>query len=127
MIKIEQYYRICNQKYLIQNKTFQRSETPKISIITPIYNRKATLKRYLRSIQNQEFNDLEIILIDDLSEDNTSQEIELLKREDERIILIKNKQRRGTLISRNIGVLKSKGEFLLFVDPDDLISENIIY
>ena len=126
MIKIEQYYKICNQKQLIQNKTFEKSIAPKISIITPIYNRETTLKRYLRSIQNQAFNDLEIILINDLSEDNTSQEIELLKKEDERIILIQNKQRRGTLKSRNIGVLKSKGEFLLFVDPDDLISENIL-
>ena len=41
-------------------------------------------------------------------------------------VLIKNKKRKGTLISRNRGVLKSKGEFLLFVDPDDIISENIL-
>ena len=52
--------------------------------------------------------------------------IKELQKEDERIILIKNKQRRGTLISRNIGALKSKSEFLLFVDPDDLISKNIL-
>ena len=52
--------------------------------------------------------------------------IEELQKEDERIILIKNKQRKGTLISRNLGVLKSKGEYLMFVDPDDMISKSIL-
>ena len=80
----------------------------------------------MRSIQNQYFNDIEIILVDDFSADNSSKIIEKLKIEDERIILLKNKRNKGTLISRNIAGLKAKGEFLIFPDPDDIMSPNVL-
>ena len=80
----------------------------------------------MRSILKQHFKDIEIILIDDHSSDNSLKVIEEFQNKDERIILLKNFQRKGTLISRNLGVYKSKGDFLLFVDPDDLLSENIL-
>ena len=127
MVKIEEYYFLCNQRNLIQKKKFKKSESPKISIISPIYNQEKYLHRYLMSIQNQEFSDLEIILIDDLSNDNTLKVIEELKEFDERIIFIKNNKRKGTLVSRNIGVLKSKADYLIFIDPDDIISQNILH
>ena len=82
--------------------------------------------RFLRSVQNQRFNDIEIIFIDDCSEDNSIKVIEKYKEKDERIILIKNKKNKGTLISRNVGSLNSRGEYLIFPDPDDIISKNII-
>jgi len=126
MIKLEEYLRICNQKTLIRNKKFKKTKNPKFSIITPILNKRNTLIRYFKSIQNQEFNDLEIIFIDDHSTDGTLQLYEEMKNGDKRIILIKNKRRKGTLICRNLGVFISKGKFLLFVDPDDLLSENIL-
>ena len=125
MIKLEEYFRICNENGLI-NKTFKKSILPKISIITPVFNKAKSLFRYLNSIQNQLFEDLEIILIDDQSTDDSLNVIEEFKKRDERIIFIKNKKRRGTLISRQIGVYKSNSDFLLFVDPDDMISENIL-
>jgi glycosyltransferase involved in cell wall biosynthesis len=65
-------------------------------------------------------------MIDDCSEDNSIKLIEEYQRKDERIILIKNKRNKGTLISRNLGVLNSRGEYLIFPDPDDIISKNII-
>ena len=52
--------------------------------------------------------------------------IEKYQDEDERIILLKNKKNKGTLISRNIGALKAKGEFLMFPDSDDILSQNIL-
>ena len=126
MIKLEEYLRICNTTYLIKNKSFKKSRNPKFSIITPILNKCLTLPRYIRSIQYQTFKNIEIIFIDDNSTDDSTKIIEKMQKEDERIILLKNKQRKGTLITKNIGVYKSKGEFLLFVDPDDIISENIL-
>ena len=126
MENIEKYLKLCSENVLIKNLNFKKAKDPRISIITPVYNKEKTLPRYLRSIQNQLFNDIEIIFVDDKSEDNSIKIIEVLQKKDERIILIKNKKRKGTLISRNRGVLKSKGEFLLFVDPDDIISENIL-
>ena len=126
MEKIEKYLKLCSENILIKNKNFKKTKDPWISIITPVYNKEKTIHRYLRSIQNQLFNSIEIIFIDDKSNDNSIKIIEELQKKDERIILIKNKKRKGTLISRNRGVLKSKGEFLLLVDPDDIISENIL-
>ena len=126
MTKLEEYLRICSTNSLIKNDSFKKINNPKFSIITPILNKCLTLKRYIRSIQNQTFKNIEIIFIDDHSNDNTIKIIENMQKEDKRIILLKNKKRKGTLMTKNIGVYKSKGEFLLFVDPDDIISENII-
>ena len=80
----------------------------------------------MRSIQNQFFDDIEIIFVDDYSKDNSIRKIENCQNEDERIILLKNKNNKGTLISRNIGALKAKGEFLIFPDSDDILSQNIL-
>ena len=126
MIKIDEYLRICSKNTLLNNNSFKIEKKPIFSIITPILNKSKMLERYMKSIQYQSFNKVEIILIDDHSSDNTIQIIEELKTADKRIKLIKNKKRKGTLISRNIGVFKSRGDYLLFVDPDDLISENIL-
>jgi glycosyltransferase involved in cell wall biosynthesis len=82
--------------------------------------------RFIRSIQNQIFNDIEIILVDDCSKDNSINIIENLQKEDERIILIKHNKNKGTLISRNDGILKSKGEYLIIPDPDDILSNDIL-
>ena len=126
MIKIEEYLRICNKTNLINKRVFKKIEKPKISIITPVYNKENSILRYLRSIQNQLFDSIEIIIIDDKSIDNSIKIIEEVKEEDKRIILIKNSKRKGTLINKNIGAFISNGEYLMFVDPDDLLSEDII-
>ena len=52
--------------------------------------------------------------------------VEKYRKEDKRIILLKQKKNKGTLFSRNIGALKSKGEYLIFPDPDDILSEDIL-
>ena len=105
---------------------FKKRIDPKVSIISPVYNREKYLLRFLKSIQYQKFNDLEIIFIDDFSKDNSVKIIEESQKRDKRILLIKNKKNRGTFISRNIGVLNSKGKYLILPDPDDIISKNII-
>ena len=124
--KIEIFYKLCNNGILLNKKTFVKSENPKISIITPIYNGSNFILRLLRSIQNQFFNEIEIIFIDDFSLDDTIKVVQKLQKEDERIILIKNKVNKGTLITRNLGVLKSKGEYLTFPDVDDIFTKNIL-
>ena len=82
--------------------------------------------RFLRSIQNQFFDNIEIILIDDFSIDNSIKIIENMEKEDERIIIIKHNMNKGTLISRNDGVLKAKGEYIIIPDCDDLLSNDIL-
>ena len=87
-----------------------KNEIPKISIISPIYNRGKYILRFLRSIQNQYFDNIEIIFVDDFSSDNSVELIKNYQFEDERIILIEHNKNKGTLISRNDGALISKGE-----------------
>ena len=98
---------------------------PKVSIISPVYNREKFILRFLRSIQNQKFKDVEIIFVDDCSKDKSVKLIEEYKKKDERIILIKNKKNKGTFICRNEGVLNSRGKYIMLSDPDDILSRNI--
>ena len=124
--KINNYFQLCNDFELIKIKIFRKSNNPKISIISPIYNRERYIIRLIKSIQYQYFNDIEIILIDDCSKDDSIITIEKIKIIDERIILIKNKKNKGTFISRNIGVQFSKGKYIILPDPDDILSKNIL-
>ena len=64
--------------------------------------------------------------MDDNSKDNSVKIIEELKKKDKRIRLIKHKKNQGTLITRNDGALKARGEFITFVDPDDLLYPGIL-
>ena len=127
IIQIENYKEICDKGILLNKIDFKKLPNPKVSIISAVYNRAKYILRFIRSIQNQFFNDIEIILIDDFSSDNSIEIIEQCQKEDERIILIKHKQNKGTLISRNDGVLISNGEYLIFPDPDDILSNDILY
>jgi len=93
---------------------------PFISVIIPVYNAFKTIKSAIRSIQNQNMKEIEIILVDDVSTDNSTKIINELILEDKRIKLIKNKKNRGTLYSRSIGALNAKGKYIMALDNDDL-------
>ena len=121
---IEKYLKMCNDSNELQFHFSENKILPKISIISPIFNRGEYLLRFLKSIQNQNFKDVEIILIDDYSTDNTVDLIKKYQTFDNRIILIKNKKNFGTFKSRNLGILKSKGEYSLLPDPDDILSQD---
>ena len=124
--KIEEYLKFCNNQ-LIKIKKSKKYAHPKISIISPIYNRGKYVLRFIKSIQNQNFKDIEIILVDDCSNDNTKLLIKQYQKEDQRIILIQNKKNRGTFASRNIGTLISKGKFIMLPDPDDILEQNCLH
>ena len=124
--KLEIYFKLCNKGKLINKKKIQKKKEPKISIISPIYNRENYILTFLRSIQNQFYDDIEIILVDDFSTDNSVKLIEKYQKEDERIILLKHNKNKGTLITRNEGVLFSKGEYIIIPDPDDILSKDIL-
>ena len=94
---------------------------PKISVIIPIYNCQNTIELSLNSIFLQTFKDIEIILINDLSFDNSSKIIKKYQTFDQRIIIINNKRNMGTLYSRCIGALKAKGKYIFGLDNDDLL------
>ncbi len=123
---VEQYINDCINGVLYDNNKYKLSENPKISVIIPIYNKEKFILRILRSIQNQSFKDIEIIFCDDFSNDNSTKLIEKFQKEDERIILMKHDINKGTLINRNDGANIAKGEYLLFIEGDDLLVNNIL-
>ena len=124
--KIEEYLKYCNNN-LIKIKKSNKFDHPKISIISPIYNRGKYAFRFIKSIQNQNFKQIEIIIIDDCSNDETKALIKQYQKEDQRIILIQNKKNKGTFASRNIGVLKSRGQYVMIPDPDDILEQNCLH
>ena len=125
-MKSAKYVNDCINGILYDKNKYKKSENPKISIIIPIYNKEKFILRILRSIQNQSFKDVEIIFCDDGSIDNSTKLIENLQKEDERIILMKYNINKGTLINRNNGANIAKGEYLLFIDGDDLLVNDIL-
>ena len=99
---------------------FNKNITPVISSIIPVYNCENTINSAVLSIQHQNFTNFEIILVNDFSNDKTLNIIENLKKNDTRIKIINNKKNMGTLYSRSIGALISKGEYIFPLDNDDL-------
>lgn len=122
---IETYLKFCKGQKLEFQK-FRNRNNPKISIISPVHNRQKYLSRFIKSVQNQNFKNIELILVDDNSLDNGSNIIKKYENKDKRIIVIKNKKNRGTFFSRNIGVLHSRGQYEILPDPDDIISQDIL-
>ncbi|MDM5221857.1 glycosyltransferase [Peribacillus sp. NJ11] len=98
---------------------------PKVSIIVPIYNVEKYLVRCLDSLVNQTFNEIEIILVNDGSTDNSIDIIEEFQKKYEFIEVI-NKINGGLSSARNAGIEKARGEFLLFIDSDDYIELNMV-
>ena len=92
---------------------------PKISIFLPIYNKAKYLNRSISSIQMQTLKDIEIIPVNDCSEDNSLDILKKMAKKDSRIKIINNQKNRGLLYSRAMGIINSKGEYLMNLDPDD--------
>ena len=95
LIKGKKYFENCMNGTLLKNITPPGSEAPDISVVIPIYNSEKYIKGVLRSIQNQNYSNIEIILVNDLSPDNVTNVINEMQKEDERIILINNNINRG--------------------------------
>ncbi len=96
---------------------------PKISIIVPCYNAQDYISKCVDSIINQTYKYIEIILIDDGSSDNTKRIIENYATKDKRIIVI-SKDNGGISETRNLGIQKAEGKYLMFIDNDDWIDHN---
>lgn len=97
---------------------------PKISVIVPVYNTDKYLSKCLDSILNQTLRDIEVIIVNDGSKDNSQQIIDDYSRKDNRITSI-NKKNGGLSDARNFGIDVANGEYLAFVDSDDYIDLNM--
>lgn len=95
-----------------------------ISIIVPVYNVEQYLKKCVESLINQTYKDIEIILVDDGSTDNSGNICEELSKTDARIKVI-HKSNGGLSSARNAGIDVAKGKYLAFVDSDDFVELNM--
>ena len=91
---------------------FKSVGLPKVSIIIPLYNCEKTIESVIHSIQYQNFTQIEINLINDFSNDNTLKIVENIQKFDHRIRIVNNHKNMGTLYSRSIGALISRGEYI---------------
>lgn len=91
-----------------------------ISVIVPIYNVEKYLEKCLKSIVNQSYNNLEIILVNDGSTDGCLDIIEKYKKLDDRIKVI-NKKNGGLSDARNCGMKVANGDYVAFIDSDDFL------
>ena len=105
---------------VVNNNKYKLIEIPKASVIIPLYNCQETIIPAINSIQYQNMTQIEIILINDFSSDNTSYIVENLQKNDQRIKIINNIRNMGTLYSRSIGALASRGEYIFNLDNDDI-------
>ena len=98
----------------------------KYSVIIPTYNRSNYILDAINSVNNQSFKNIELIIVDDASSDDTINKIENLNLSVPYKI-IKNKQNYGVSKSRNIGVSNSKGDYIAFLDSDDLWEKDKLF
>ena len=96
-----------------------------VSIIIPAYNAEKYIEQCVKSVINQTYKHLEIIIVNDGSKDNTLDILEKLKSTDERIVLI-NQMNKGLPAARNTGLKKCSGDFIFFLDSDDWIERECI-
>lgn len=96
-----------------------------ISVIIPVYNVSFFLGECIESVCNQTFTDLEIILIDDGSTDESGMICDAYAQKDSRIKVI-HQENRGLSGARNTGIMQAKGEYLVFIDSDDRVKQEMI-
>ena len=122
-------FREINSKNIVLDKiNLIKSDNPDVSVIITIYNQANCFHSALRSVQNQSLKNLEIIIIDDCSLDNSKEVVEKYMKEDNRIIFLRHKTNDGKIKSRSDGVKIAKGKYIIIIDGDDSLSnENILY
>lgn len=112
----------CDEEEMItRNDSNDRSV--KISVIIPVYNVERYIDATIESIVTQTLKDIEIILIDDASTDSSLNILRQWEAKDARIRLIRNKKNQGQSHARNAGLRLANGEYILFIDGDDLLKE----
>ena len=91
-----------------------------VSVIVPTYNSEKTLDKCLKSIKNQTYKNIEIIVVDKFSNDRT---VEIARKYTDKVFVINAKERS---VQRNFGAKKAKGRYLLFIDSDMILTSNVV-
>ena len=119
--EINSFISLNREGKLLSEQKFVQSDKPKISLIIPIYN-EVNIMPTIRSIQNQNIQQIEIICIYDNSNDASLKLLKSLQKEDPRMFIIRNRSTRGILYDFIEGALDSNGEYVMFIYPGDFLS-----
>lgn len=101
-------------------------KSPLISVIIPFYNTGNLSQKLISNVLGQSYKNLEIILVNDGSTDDTLNFLEKIKKQDKRIVLINQKNSGSPAGARNTGLQKVKGKYVMFIDSDDEIDLKIV-
>ena len=117
--EIDDFRKINTLGILNDLTKYKRTETPDISIVTTMRNQAHCIHKAIRSVQNQSLKNIEMIIVDDCSLDNSTEVVEQFMKEDDRIILVKHNINEGIMITRNEAIHMAKGKYISVLDADD--------
>ena len=128
-ISKEEFSKLCEEGVLLDKTKYKRNCNPKISVIIPYYiiSGNLTITMTLRSIQNQSLKDIEIIIVDDGSLEEKIKDVLDEMKDDNRIILLRHKERKSTLLTRVDGIRYASGEYIIQIDQDDMYLNNLLF
>ena len=118
--KYKNYINDCKELKRFNITKITSSKNPYLSICIPVYNMENYIERAILSILNQSFQDFEILITNDNSNDKSFSIIQNLQQEDKRIIMINHNQNSGVYSSRVDAILNAKGKYIILLDPDDM-------
>lgn len=101
-------------------------ETPLVSVIVPVFNKQKYIRRCLRSLLNQSYANVEIILVDDCSTDASLCKAKRILHNRDKVTIIQNEENEGQLRARYAGLDVAKGEYTMFIDADDWIEPRAV-
>lgn len=108
------------------NTFFAETKVKKVSVIIPCYNQAEYVKEAIESVLNQTYENIEIVVINDASTDNSSDVIKEYSNKHENIIFLDEKVNKGVVKSRNLAIEKCSGDYILPVDADDKIASTFV-
>lgn len=121
-IDLDEYIIKQNQAKNILDKKVAEKEKGLVSIVMPSYNTASYIEKAIQSVLNQTYENWELLIVDDFSSDDTLQILERYK--DARIRIFVNEQNKGAALSRNKALLEARGQWVAFLDSDDLWDRN---
>jgi len=123
----EEYFKLNFEEKLINpEEKFEPTNDPLISVIVPSYNKENIIMKTIRSIQNQSLKNIEIIIIDDCSTDNSKEKFKILLETDQRIRMITHLKNMGLWKSTLHGFLYSRAKYLILFDMGDFYTDNYV-
>lgn len=119
-----------NKKTYLWEKVMDVDMNNKVSIIIATYRRTDTLKNALESISKQSYNNIEVVLVDDNAKEEWNVKVDAIVKEYQEALdinYIKNIENKGSAETRNIGIKESKGDFITFLDDDDIYLKDKVF